>query len=381
MSKIYYKARHIILKDHVLENRYMGVEDGKITDFTKDPKDEKVVDLGDVYLAPGLVDTHIHGFKNKDVMDCEPGALNIISKGLLENGVTSFLPTTLTAANETLNRAVELIGEEYEDVEGAKVRGIFLEGPYFTEKHKGAQNTAYMSDPKIDELKKWKELSKGLVRKIAIAPERDGVPEFVKQAREMGVYVALGHSDATYDQAKAACDAGATIFVHTYNGMRGLHHREPGMVGAALTMPNAYAELICDGHHVHPAAAQVVMNARGKDRTVLITDCMMAGGMPEGNYMLGEFPVVVKDGAARIENGSLAGSILRLNQAVQNVVDWDIATVFEAVQMASKVPAESVGIDDVCGILDVGREADFVVFDEGLNVKQTYLDGELKYEA
>lgn len=379
MSKKVFKSEHIVLKDSLFAG-YFVVEDGKISEI-KDRYEGEYEDLGKSYIAPGLVDTHIHGFKGKDIMFCERGALNIISEGLLENGVTSFLPTTLTASTETTNEACRIIGEEYKDVKGAKVKGIFLEGPYFTEKYKGAQNTAYMTDPKIEELKKWKEVSDGLVNKIALAPERDGVEDFVREAVKMGVHVALGHSDATYDQAFKAVQAGANIFVHTYNGMRGLHHREPGMVGADFTT-DTIGELICDGHHVHPVSAKIVMDIKGRDHVALITDCMMAGGMPDGDYMLGEFPVEVKEGAARLKDGgSLAGSILRLKEAVKNVYDWEDASAFEAIQMATQVPAKSVGIDDECGILEVGRDADFVIFDENLNLKRTYLDGELRYEA
>ncbi|MDD7306064.1 MAG: N-acetylglucosamine-6-phosphate deacetylase [Peptoniphilaceae bacterium] len=374
---MFYKADYIILEDNVLENYFMEVENGKIKSFSK--KEVKDFEYIEGIVAPGLVDTHIHGYKNKDIMDAEKGALNVISEGLLECGVTSFLPTTLTDTKENLNKAVKVVGEEYQAVKGAKVRGIFLEGPFFTEKYKGAQNEAYMSDPDIESLKEWKKLSKGLVNKIAIAPEREGASDFIKACNAMGVYVALGHSDASYDQALAAIDAGANIFVHTYNGMSPLHHRNPGMVGAAMNT-DSISELICDGHHVNPAAAEILMNVKGRDHIALITDCMMAGGMPDGDYMLGEFPVKVEGGTARLkEGGSLAGSILKLKEAVKNVCDWDIASIFEAVQMASLVPAKSVGIDDVCGKLKVGYDADFVVFDYDMNLLRTYLNGERRF--
>lgn len=374
---MFYKADYIVLEDRILEDYFMEVENGRIKSFSKN-EPEKYEYLEGI-LAPGLVDTHIHGYRNKDIMNAEKGALNVISEGLLECGVTSFLPTTLTDTKERLNEAVEIVGEEYKDVSGAKVRGIFLEGPFFTEKYKGAQNDAYMSDPDIEALKKWKELSRGLVNKIAIAPERDGVEDFIKKANAMGVYVALAHSDATYEQAVNAVDSGANIFVHTYNGMSPLHHRNPGMVGAAMNT-DTISELICDGHHVHPAAAEVLMNVKGHDHIALITDCMMAGGMPDGDYMLGEFPVKVENGTARLKDGgSLAGSILKLTQAVKNVCDWDIASILEAIQMASLVPAKSVGIDDVCGKLAVGYEADFVLFDFDLNLLRTYINGERRF--
>ena len=371
---MFYKANYIILEDKVLENYYMEVENGKIKSFSKD-EPEEYEDLGEI-IAPGLVDTHIHGYHGEDIMNAKKGAIEIISKGLLETGVTSFLPTTLTDSTEKLDEACRVVGEEYKDVSGAKVRGIFLEGPFFTEKYKGAQNEKYMSDPDIEKLKKWKDLSNGLVNKIAIAPEREGVADFIHKANAMGVAVALGHSDASYEDAMAAVDEGANIFVHTYNGMSGLHHRNPGMVGAAMNS-NAISELICDGHHVNPASANILMNAKGRDKIALITDCMSAGGMADGDYKLGEFDVIVKDGTARLkEGGNLAGSILKLKDAVKNVVDWEIADVFEAIQMASLVPAKSVGIDDVCGKLKIGYDADFIVLDQSLDLKSTYLNGE-----
>lgn len=374
---MFYKAEYFILEDRILEDYFMEVDDGKIVGFSKKVPDS-YEDLGEI-VAPGLVDTHIHGYHGKDIMNAEKGALNVISKGLLECGVTSFLPTTLTDSKERTDAACKVVGEEYKDVEGAKVRGIFLEGPFFTEKYKGAQNPAYMSDPKIEYLKEWKDLSDGLVNKIAIAPERDGAIDFIKEANAMGVRVALGHSDASYDQAVEAVEAGANIFVHTYNGMSGLHHREPGMVGAAMNT-DAISELICDGHHVNPHAANILMNAKGRDHIALITDCMSAGGMADGDYMLGDFPVKVEKGTARLkDSGSLAGSILKLKDAIKNVVDWDIADVFEAVQMASLVPAKSVGIDDVCGKLKEGYAADFIVLDYDMNLEKTFLNGKLVY--
>lgn len=372
-----YKADYVILEDKIEKDLFVEVEDGKVKSLSKNEPENFTYLEG--ILAPGLVDTHIHGYKNEDIMNAKKGALDIISKGLLETGVTSFLPTTLTDSTERLNEAVKVVGEEYKDVKGAKVRGIFLEGPFFTEKYKGAQNEKYMSDPDIEKLKKWKELSDGLVNKIAIAPERAGSQEFIKEANAMGVYVALGHSDASYDEAIKAVEDGANIFVHTFNGMSGLHHRNPGMVGAAMNS-DAISELICDGHHVNPAAAEILINKKGYDKIALITDCMMAGGMPEGSYKLGEFPVKVENGTARLESGSLAGSILKLKEAVQNVVNWDIVDVFEAVQMASLVPAKSVGIDNVCGKIKQGYDADFILLDYDLNLKATYLNGEKKYQ-
>ena len=381
--KYYVYAKQIVLDDQVIDKAYLTIEDGKFGPILmEEPQDAPIKDYSNSIVAPGLVDTHIHGYKSHDVMDNDFEGIKVISEGLLSCGVTSWLPTTLTSSAQLLNDVCETIGNHYQEVTGAKIRGIFLEGPFFTEKYKGAQNPKYMSDPSVDKLAKWHELSQGLVNKIAIAPERKGVKEFIEFAKSKGVYTALAHSDATYEEAAAAVDAGANIFVHIYNGMSGLHHRNPGMVGAALSLDKVFAEMICDGHHVHPAAARVVTRARGPKETVLITDCMRAGGMGEGQSRLGEFEVVVKDGTARLKDtGNLAGSILELKQGVKNVVDWGLVSPAEALRMASLTPAQSVGIESVCGRIAPGYEADFIVVSDQLELEATYLDGELRYQA
>jgi N-acetylglucosamine-6-phosphate deacetylase len=376
-------ADRFFLEDGVAGPGYLQIKDGKFGSFyvTLPSESVQVINHPGKWIAPGLVDTHIHGFKNHDVMDNSFEGLKAISEGLLSCGVTSFLPTTLTSSPEVLNEVVEMIGENYKKVQGSKIKGIFLEGPFFTEKHKGAQNTKYFCDPSIEMLDEWQQYSKHFIKKIALAPERNGVGDFIEHAVNNRVTVALAHSDATYAEAKEAVAKGASIFVHTFNGMSGLHHREPGMVGAAMNLPEVFAEIICDGHHVHPAAANVLMNARGRKETVLVTDCMMAGGMPEGRYQLGEFPVEVKNGAARLESGSLAGSILQLNEAVKNVVDWGIATPEETIYMASTAPAKSIGIDGECGMIATGYDADFIVLTPELDLTATYLDGVCRYQG
>ncbi|MGX7109341.1 N-acetylglucosamine-6-phosphate deacetylase [Facklamia miroungae] len=384
MSK-YYKAKQIILEGSVAEAAYLEVRDngsfGKIVD-TLPSGSEAITDYQHLIIAPGLVDTHIHGFKGYDIMDNDPDGLRYISEKLLTCGVTSWLPTTLTDSVEKLNAVCSMIKEHYQSCQGAKVRGIFLEGPFFTEKYKGAQNPKYMSDPSIDVLNEWINLSGGLVNKIAIAPEREGVIPFIEYAKNHGVHTALAHSDASFEQAKAAVEAGANIFIHLYNGMSGLHHRNPGMVGAALSLKNVFAELIADGHHVHPAAIKVALKARGLEEMVLITDCMRAGGMEEGISRLGEFEVKVSEGAARLVNGgNLAGSILELIQAVQNLIKWDLVTIDQAIRMASLNPARSIGIQAECGSIRSDLAADFIVIDEEGGLKATFLDGQLRYQA
>ena len=377
----YIHAKKIVLTDEVIENGYLAIENGKFKGVTLDkPTEGDILDYSEDTIAPGLVDTHIHGYVGHDVMDNNFKGIQEISTALLACGVTSWLPTTLTAPTVQLDEVCQTIGDNYQDVDGAKIRGIFLEGPFFTEKYKGAQNLAYMSDPSIDKLKRWSELSNNLVKKIAIAPEREGVKEFIKYANSIGVKTALAHSDASYEEAKDAVEAGANIFIHTFNGMSGLHHRNPGMVGAALGLDDVYAELISDGHHVHPGAAQVVVKARGVKETVLVTDCMRAGGLGDGQSILGELEVIVKDGQARLkEGGNLAGSVLKLNESVRNMFEWGIVSQADALRMASYSPARSVNIDNVCGQIQEGMDADFIVVDDKLELKATFLNGELKY--
>lgn len=381
--KTFIYADKFFLKSGVKEAGYLEITDGIFGDYTKELPDSEanVIDQTGKWIAPGLVDTHIHGFKNHDVMDNDAEGLKVMSEGLLSCGVTSFLPTTLTSSKEHLKDVAETIGKTYQEVPGAKIQGIYFEGPFFTEEHKGAQNPSYFGDPDVATFNEWQEASGGLIKKIALAPEREGVEEFVKTVTEEGVVVALGHSNATLEEAQTAVEAGASVFVHAYNGMRGLNHREPGMVGALLSLQHVFSELICDGHHVHPQAAEILMEKAGHDHVALITDCMMAGGMPDGNYNLGEFPVVVKDGTARMESGNLAGSILKLKEAIKNVVDWNIATPEEAIMMATYVPAVSCKIDDRCGMIAKGRAADFIVLQPNMELEATYLDGVERYHS
>ena len=346
------------------------------------PEGAQVLDYSGYEIAPGFVDTHIHGFAGADVMDNKEESLATMSRELLSAGVTSFLPTGLTASFETLNKVCQTTAKFAGKETGARIQGLFFEGPYFTEKYKGAQNPSYMRNPSTSELDQWLASSKGLLKKIALAPEREGTAEFISYACKRGVVVALGHSDATYQEAVEAVEAGASVWVHAYNGMRGLNHREPGMVGAVYDIPNTYAELICDGYHVHICVCDILLHQKRPDHVVLITDCMSAGGQPDGDYMLGEYPVTVENGTARLKsNGALAGSILQLKDGVKNIVDWGLVSKADAIMMASLIPAISVGIDDVCGQIKEGHLADFIVLDKEMNLRATYLAGKKVYEC
>lgn len=379
----YIKADRFYYLDHVKEAGYLEIRDGIFGEWQNAvPDNADIIDYTGYQIAPGLVDTHIHGYAGADVMDNDAKGIHDMSEGLLSTGVTSFLPTTLTSDFNHLKEVSATVASVANQVKGAKIQGIYFEGPYFTEEYKGAQNPNYMKNPSLDEFRQWQEAANGLIKKIALAPERDGVEEFVSTLTKEGVTVALGHSNGTYAEAKRIVDAGASVWVHAYNGMRGLTHREPGMVGAVYNIPGTYAELICDGHHVSPVACDILMQQKGHDHVAMITDCMRAGGSPDGDYMLGEFPVIVEKGTARLkDSGSLAGSILKLKDGIKNVVKWGIASPEEAIRMSSYVPAVSVGIDHVCGQIAAGYAADFIVLDQDLELLATYLDGEKVYQV
>ncbi|GBG97246.1 N-acetylglucosamine-6-phosphate deacetylase [Lactococcus termiticola] len=379
----YIKAKEFFYPYETKQGGYLEIRDGKFGDWKEEVEvGAEILDYSDKSIAPGLVDTHIHGFAGADTNDRDiKGITESMSEGLLAAGVTSFLPTAVTASHEELLEIASEIGGSASQAKGAKIRGLFFEGPYFTTEYKGAQNPKYMRDPNYDELAEYGEAAKGLPIKIGIAPERKGTVEFIRKAVGHGYHIALGHSNASYQDAVDAVEAGATMWVHVYNGMRPLNHREPGMVGAAFNLPNTYAELICDGFHVNPTAAQILMREKGKDHVVLITDSMRAAGLTDGEYYLGEYEVIVKDGAARLkEGGNLAGSILLLKDAVKNVVNWNIASPAEAVKMASLNAAKSMNLDEVCGQIKAGLDADFIVLDDKLELVATYLDGEKRYE-
>ncbi|WP_179394122.1 N-acetylglucosamine-6-phosphate deacetylase [Lacticaseibacillus absianus] len=383
----YIHAAKFFLKNTTENGGWLEVtDDGKFGDFTpsygQKPAGE-IKDYGEQWIAPGLVDTHIHGSLGHDVMDNDWAGINEMSEGLLKTGVTSWLPTTLTGPFEQLNDVCKTIGAHAGEETGAKIQGIYFEGPFFTEEHKGAQNPKYFRDPSIEEYDEWQKSAKGLLQKMALAPERDGAVAFTKHMSQDGKAVALGHSSATYEQAKACVEAGATVFCHTFNGMSGLNHREPGMVGAAMYMQIVDDELICDGHHVRPEVVGSLIREKTPEHIALITDCMAAGMMPDGDYMLGEFPVVVANGTARLKDGahSLAGSILKLNDAIKNVVDWNDVTPEAAVMMGAYVPAKSAKIEDKCGSILPGRDADFIVLNSDMSLAETYLDGVSRYQA
>ena len=357
------------------------VEDGVFGAWQADEPSCEIKDYTGSWIAPGMVDTHIHGFYNHSTTDNDPEGIDISSTELARRGTTSWLPTTFTDGVEQIKDACAAIAQADEgrgpDFCGARIQGIYLEGPFFTMKHVGAQNPAYLIDPSEEVFDQWQEAAGGRIVKSAMAAERDGAAAYAAALNAKGVVTSIGHSDATYDECIAAINAGASCFTHTYNGQRGLHHREPGVVGAAMSTPETYAEIICDGKHVNPAAIKALLQAKGWQHTVLITDCLGCGGMPEGSYTSGGMDVIMKDNLCWLADGkSIAGSVLTLAQGVKNIVDWGIASADIAIRMATEVPARSAHIEDKCGSIMPGRDADFVVFDHELTLVETYVGGQ-----
>lgn len=380
--RYFIKADRFLLETEEKKHSYLLIENGKFGGFVDQvPDGEQVFDYSKFTVAPGLFDTHIHGISGHDVMDGQPEAIEGISRSLLKSGVTRFLPTTLTAPDREIERAISsIVTAVAAGLSGAQSEGIYIEGPFFTEKYRGAQNPLYLKDPSIELFQKWQQQAQGSIIKIALAPERSGSLAFIEAVRNEGIFVSLGHTNARFDQVNAAIRSGANNFTHLFNGMAGLHHRDPGVVGAAFFQESAYAELICDGHHVHPAIVRLALQIMG-DRLVLISDCMRAGLMPDGEYMLGEFKVQMSNGVARTETGALAGSTLTLIQAVKNLYEWSEYPLYKIWHLASLSPAASIRKDEELGSIAKGKIADYVVIDQNFNIYATAIAGEVKYQA
>lgn len=380
MSTYALSNAHFVLPGRVMDDGYLTVVDGHFGSWQAQEPACEIVDCGGRWVAPGFVDTHIHGFYNHATTDCDAEGINISSAELVRRGTTSWIPTTFTEAPENIRAACAAIAEADEvrgaEFMGARIQGIYLEGPFFTQKHVGAQNPAFLIDPAYDLYADWQQVAGGRIVKSALAPEHDGSIEYISALAAEGIVTSIGHSDATFEQALAAVNAGATCFTHTYNGMRGLHHRDPGIVGCAMVTPETYAEVIADGHHVMPAAVEALVRAKGWDHVVLITDCLGCGGMPAGEYMSGGLPVVMRDGACYLRDGSsLAGSVAVMCDVVKNVYDWNIVSAEQAIRMGTEVAARSAHIDDRCGSIVPGRHADFVILNNDLTLAETYLGG------
>ena len=378
------KATQVFTPKGILDNAYVHISHGFI-DSVSDTLNPKytLVDLGDRKLMPGLIDMHIHGQSGADTMDATQEALAIMARNLPKTGVVGFLGTTVTAPwQKILNALINVKSAMTTGIDGgAEILGSYLEGPFFTPKNKGAHPEHLFLTPSPERIADLLAIAGDSLKVVALAPETEGAVDATRQLAAHGVRVAMGHTDASWEQVEACVEAGASIGVHLYNGMRGLHHREPGCVGAMLADDSVIAEIIADGVHVHPAVLKLSWKCKGTDNSVLITDGMCAGGLPDGTYQLGELPVTVQDGVARTDCGSLAGSTLSLNKAIKNMTQLAGIPEVDAVRMASEIPARTLGIDQRMGSIAPGMEASLTVMDDDFNVLLTLVKGQQVFSA
>ena len=340
---------------------------------------DEILDAQGAYVAPGLVDVHIHGYQGADTSDADPEGVKKMAAGILENGVTSFLPTTMTIAWDTLEKVFDQLRSLRReslspDFEGAEILGCHMEGPFINPSKKGAQPGEYVLAPDAGKVLPYADI----IKVATFAPEMPGGEEFIRVLREKtDIALSIGHTGANYEQAMAAIGLGATRTTHTFNAMTPLLHRDPGVVGAALNT-DVYCELIADTFHVNKGLFPMMAKVKGH-RLVIITDCLRATGMPDGKYTLGGQEFELKGIECRLMDGTIAGSVLRLNQGVRNLRDYACLPMHEAVRAASLNPAESVRAADRKGSLTPGKDADIIFMDEDCGVLRTIVRGRTKF--
>lgn len=376
------KNGKIILKDRVLTGHtilYTDVIAGIVPDHTV-PADVEIIDAQGGYVAPGLIDLHIHGYLRADTCDCDAKGIYTMAKGIAANGVTGFLPTTMTVDMQVVRKALEVCRELQEasrQWDGAAILGCHAEGPFISEKKKGAQSAEYILAPDADFVREYKDI----IKIISLAPETDS-EDFaaIRQiCRETDVVISMGHTDANYETAIGGVAAGVKHATHLFNAMSALTHRAPGVVGAALNT-DVSCELIVDKFHVDPSLYDMVWKLKGR-KLCFITDCLSAGGLPMGEYTLGGKKVIYRDIVCRLEDGTVAGSVLKFNEGVWNFYQNSTAPLWECVNCASLNPATVIGLEKTKGSLETGKDADIIITDENFGVQKTIIAGKVIYEA
>ena len=367
----------IITPNSILENKVLVFDKLIVGVFDVVPNECDVIDANGLYVSPGLIDVHIHGCMGFDVMDSDYNAIKVMSERIAKNGVTSFLPTTMTMDQKRICKSLDNIRTYMrQDLEGAQVLGAHLEGPFVNSRYKGAQNGDFIIVPCWEFIQNYIDV----IRLVTYAPECDIDFVFTDAvlATKANIKLSIGHSAAKYTEACKAITRGCSHITHLFNAMSPLNHRDPGVVGAAL-MNDVFVELIADKVHVNPELFQFVLDNKGENKIVLITDSMRAGCMNDGDYDLGGQAVRVKDGAARLHDDTLAGSVLSLNDAVRNFYENSNASISSAIKMASLNPAKSIGMDNQKGSLEIGKEADIALFDSEFRCHMTIVQGRVVF--
>ena len=372
----------IILKDRVVEGfalLFSDVIEGIIPE-DKLPEGIEKIDAKGGYISPGLIDMHIHGYLGCDVCDGTKESIRTISKGLLPNGVTAYLPTTMTVAMSVIKQSLEVcrsLKEESLDWDGSAILGVHAEGPFISESKKGAQNPEYILKPDAAFVKEYADIKKV----ISLAPETDteDFSAIREITRDTDVVISMGHTSADYDTAMRSTAVGVKHATHLFNAMTPLAHRAPGVVGAALNA-DVSCELIADTFHVSTALYDMLFKLKGR-KLCFITDCLPAGGLPYGEYTLGGAKIIYNDIVCRLEDGTVAGSVLPLNKGVWNVYTNSTIPLNECVNCASLNPATTLGVADKKGSLEVGKDADIIITDPEFKVTKTIIGGKIKYEA
>jgi N-acetylglucosamine-6-phosphate deacetylase len=343
-----------------------------------------VIDLQGKTVIPGMIDIHIHGAAGADVMDANIEAIVKMTNALPKEGTTSFLATTMTQSDAAISSAVKNIGSFMKDHQRAgqsDVIGIHLEGPFINPERAGAQPRNHIVLPEIALFEKWQKLANGEIKLVTMAPELEGGLDLVHYLNQGGIVVSIGHSDATFKEVKEAVNAGATQVTHLFNQMRGLHHREPGVAGAALLLEELYAEIIVDGIHVRPEIIDLTFRQKKSKKIILISDAIRAKCLKSGTYDLGGQEVIVKDGKAELKDGTLAGSVLKLSDAMKNMITYvDDCTLSDVITMTAVNPAKQLNVFDRKGSIKVGKDADLVVVDNEYDIEMTFCRGNLAYQ-
>ena len=338
----------------------------------------EVIDAKDKYIVPGYIDIHVHGGGGSDVMDGEYEAIKQVAATHSRFGTTAFLPTTMTMSKDKIMNSLKSIHEALSKGTGAaEILGVHLEGPYINPEKKGAQKEEDIKEVSPEEFLEFNQAAGHLIRLVTMAPEMPGAIDFIHWLRQQTIIVSVGHSYASYRQMQEAIHAGLSHVTHIFNAMRELHHREPGVVGSALSDPGLTAEVIADGVHIHPIILKMIYQMKGTKKLVLVTDAMRATGLKEGTYDLGGQEVIVSQGQAKLKDGTLAGSVLTMNKAVYNMVTQAGISLLEAVQMATYNPAKCLGIEDKKGSLEPGKDADIVILNKNFEVELTMISGQV----